>query len=125
MLLHLVNELLSPTETKTWLSNKQHMLVSKAKQILDNAKTSRDFTLLRIAESLGTNETTLKQAFKKLTGTTVYQYYLHRQMLVAQKLLYEGYPVKKVALKVGYSTVGHFSYQFKKYFGISPINFKS
>ncbi|PVD52415.1 hypothetical protein DC498_09925 [Terrimonas sp.] len=123
MLLHLIHELLSSTETKTSVYNKHHTLALKAKQILDSAKTSRDFTLQAMAESLGTNETTLKQAFKKVTGTTIYQYYLHKQMLAAQKLLDEGYPVTEVALKVGYSTVGHFSHQFKQKFGTSPKNF--
>lgn len=125
MLLHMVHELLVHTGTTTRLFNKQHTLVLKAKQILDKATTSRDFTLPAMAESLGTNETTLKQAFKKITGVTIYQYYLHRQMLVAQKLLGEGYPVTEVALKVGYSTVGHFSYQFKEKFGTSPKNFRN
>lgn len=125
ILLHLVNELLSPTGTKTWLYNKHHALALKAKQILDGAKTSRDFTLQTLAESLGTNETTLKQAFKRLTGTSIYQYYLHKQMLIAKKLLREGYPVTEVAFRVGYSAIGHFSYQFKQQFGVSPKNFRA
>ncbi|MFT3749690.1 MAG: AraC family transcriptional regulator [Agriterribacter sp.] len=69
------------------------------------------------------SNTTLKQAFKKVTGTTIYQYYLHKQMLAAKKLLDEGCPVTEVALKVGYSTMGHFSHQFKQKFGTSPKNF--
>ena len=125
MLLYLVHELLSPAETKTRLYKKHNTLALKAKQILDKAKTSRAFTLQTLAESLGTNETTLKQAFKKTTGTTIYQYYLHKQMLAAKKLLNEGYPVTEVALKVGYSAIGHFSYQFKQQFGISPKNFRA
>jgi len=125
ILLYLVYELLSPTETKTWLYNRHYKLALKAKKIIDKAKTSRDFTLQALSESLGTNETTLKQAFKRLTGASVYQYYLQKQMLVAKKLLHEGYPVAEVASRVGYSAVGHFSYQFKRKFGISPKSFKT
>lgn len=124
MLLHIMQELLLPSENKPRIPNKHQALVTKAKQVLDRAKAGKDFTIVSIAESLGTNETTLKQAFKKVTGIPIYQYYLDKQMLFAQKLLDEGYSITEVAGKVGYSAVGHFSHQFKKKFGSSPKNFR-
>ncbi|MBX3239881.1 MAG: helix-turn-helix transcriptional regulator [Chitinophagaceae bacterium] len=124
ILLHVVNELLSPTQTDPEITDREHMLALKIKRVLDSAQTSRDFTIQYLSEVLDINETTLKKSFKKVTGMSIYRYYLHKQMTLAQRLLNEGCPVTDVALKVGYSTAGHFSHQFKKYFGTNPKNFK-
>ncbi len=125
ILLYVMQELLAPTETNAGITNRERILTSKTKRILDKAQTSRAFTIQSLARVLDTNETTLKQSFKKVTGISIYQYYLHKQMMLAQQLLNEGLPVSSVALKVGYSAVTHFSHQFKKYFGTSPGSFKA
>ncbi|MBX2923225.1 MAG: helix-turn-helix transcriptional regulator [Chitinophagaceae bacterium] len=125
ILLHVLQELLLSAEANVVATAKQQLLASKIKQILDKAQTSKDFTMQSLSKDLDTNETTLKQSFKIVTGTTIYQYYLHKQMKLAQQLLSNGFPVADIAIKVGYSTVGHFSHQFKKYFGTNPNNFRN
>lgn len=126
ILLHVMHESLSLSAgANSGITDKEHMLTSKTKQILDKVQSCRDFTIQSIAEELDTNETTLKQSFKKVTGVSIYQYYLHKQMTLAQQLLNDGHPVSGVALKVGYSAIAHFSHQFKKYFGTSPVHFKA
>jgi AraC-like DNA-binding protein len=124
ILLHVMQELLSPAETNAGITNRERILTSKTKRLLDRAQTSRAFTIQSLAKALDTNETTLKQSFKKVTGISIYQYYLHQRMMLAQQLLSDGLSVSGVALKVGYSNVSHFSHQFKKYFGTNAGNFK-
>ena len=83
ILLHVMQELLLPTETDPGITDRERMLALKIKRILDKAQTSKAFTIQSLAQALDTNETTLKQSFKKLTGVSIYQYYLHKQMMLA------------------------------------------
>lgn len=125
VLLHTIQELLSPPAIDPRITGKEHMLAARIKLIIDKAETTREFSIQSLVAALGTNETTIKQSFKKVTGTSIYRYYMHKQMTIARQLLNDGISVTDVALIVGYSTVGHFSYQFRKYFGTNPGNFKS
>ena len=125
ILLHVMHELLLPTATDPAITGRERMVALKIKQILDRAQTSRDLTMLSLVDALGINETTLKQSFKKVMGCTIYRYYLDKKMNLARQLLKKGQSVTDVAIAAGYSTIGHFSYQFKKYFGTAPINFRS
>ncbi len=81
---------------------------------------SEKFTIIKLAESVGTNETTLKQAFKKITGMAVFRYFQVHRMRWAAQLLLDGVSVEAVSVKTGYSTIGHFSYAFKMVYGLSP-----
>ena len=42
----------------------------------------------------------------------------------SNKLLYTKIKISELAELVGYSTPEHFSYAFKKYYGISPVEYK-
>lgn len=125
VLLYILNETKSAGSKDIGITNKQYLITAKAQKLLEKQQTTRSFTIQSLALAIGTNETTLKQAFKKVTGTTVYKYYLQQQMKLAQQLLQQGHAVGKVALKVGYSNISHFSYQFKNLTGINPLTIKT
>ncbi|MBU2898680.1 helix-turn-helix transcriptional regulator [Vibrio hepatarius] len=81
-------------------------------------------TISQLAHRVGTNETSLKQLFRKELNTTVHQYIVQQRMSKAIELLNESPPsVSFVAQEVGYANHGHFSATFKKALGCLPSDY--
>lgn len=99
---------------------KERVIAEKAKAFLDEQQDRNGYTIITLAEELGTNETTLKQAFRKLTGTSLYKYYNDKRMDKAQILLKEGFSITETAMRVGFKSIAHFSHSYKKQFGVTP-----
>jgi len=80
-----------------------------------------DYSLVKLAHEVGTNETSLKNNFKAVYGITVFGYLTARRMELARSLLLdENLKVSAVAQVVGYKYASHFSAAFRKYFGYLP-----
>jgi len=82
----------------------------------------KDHLALKIpAMRAGTNEFTLKKAFKELFNTTVYQYLLKQRMDKAFMLITSSnYSIKEIAAQCGFRTLSGFITSFHKYYGIRP-----
>ena len=94
--------------------------IRNAKQIL-LSNISHPPTLFQLANEVGISVKKLKEGFKKLYGSTVYQFVMTNKMDYARKLLGTGsYNVNEVALKLGYSNSSHFIEAFKKKIGTTP-----
>ncbi len=116
--------LLEQVSFQTFLSDavateKELVLINKATKFMEDIDSSR-FTIKCLATSIGTNETTLKYAFKKVHGLTLYKYYQQIRMVKANQLLKEGKSVTLVAAISGYSNISHFTYAYRKFFGDPP-----
>jgi len=99
-------------------------LALQAKKYIDNYKGKKQFTIISLAQSLDTNETTLKQAFKSTYGKTLFRYFQEKNMQAALEALQSGQSVGDTAAQCGYSYISHFSVAFKKEFGVSPSRFQ-
>ncbi|WEK38382.1 MAG: AraC family transcriptional regulator [Candidatus Pseudobacter hemicellulosilyticus] len=97
-----------------------HQLAVLAKKHIDAVKGKKRFTIIGLAKDLGTNETTLKQAFRTAYGKPLFRYFQERNMQAAKKALQAGQSITTVAAGCGYTYIAHFSHAFKKEFGISP-----
>ena len=65
--------------------------------------------------------TTLKNKFKKLYGTNVYEYFQKSRMHKAKTLLMsQKYSIKEIGAKLGYSNLSNFATAFKKEFKKLP-----
>lgn len=74
-----------------------------------------------IAEKVGVSPTKLKNDFKTIHNQSIYQYYRHHQMTLANKLLIEkAATVKEVANLLGYENASKFAAVFKEQFGVLP-----
>lgn len=99
--------------------------LEKAIEILDKEFVLPP-TITQLARRIGTNETSLKQWFRKEFNTTIHQYILQQRMSKAVRLLSLGEnPISHIALEVGYANHGHFAAAFKKEFGCTPSSYSS
>ena len=90
-----------------------------------------DYILLHLEEPLPnlkslsrmfhTNERKLKEGFKAMHQTSIYQYYNQQRLKKAQALVLQSdMPLKNIAEMCGFNTYHNFSTAFKKYFGYAP-----
>ena len=94
--------------------------IRNAKKIVLDRMTNPP-SLQDLADEIGLSLKKLKEGFKQLYGSTVYQFILDHKMNHARQLLGSGsYNVNEVALQLGYSNSSHFIDAFKKKFGTTP-----
>lgn len=78
-----------------------------------------------LAEKAGMSKYHFCRIFKRHIGLTPKQYILSRRIERAKKLLSEGtLLISAIASAVGFSDVGSFTVQFKKFTGTTPLQFK-
>ena len=84
-------------------------------------RLNNPLTLMELVKEVNTNECTLKKEFKRLFGTTVYHFVKERRLEDAKAmLLSQNMNVREVSDQIGYKNQQHFSFAFKKKFGVSP-----
>lgn len=104
-------------DTVSMLAHGGKMLA--ARQWLD-AHLSNPPTIAALARIVGTNEFTLKRAFKETFGITVFGYVRQRRMERAAANLHAGRSVSETAGDVGYECPRCFADAFRRYFGVLP-----
>lgn len=86
----------------------------------------KDLSRSQIAEAIYLNPEYLSRLFKKETGGSLGDYIMTEKMRAAQSLLSgTSIPISLVASKVGYSNFSYFSQVFKKYTGLSPMEYRT
>jgi len=101
----------------------------------DRIHYAREYVLLHIdtppslselARVAGLNEYKLKHGFKEMFRTTVFGYLAEKRLELARDYLSDpNKSVTDIADLLGYSSIQHFSYAFKKKFGHSPREVRS
>lgn len=81
-------------------------------------------TIRQLARIVGSNEFTLKRAFKEAFGRTLFAHVSARRMEQAELLLRQGMTVAMAAEAVGYECVRSFSSAFRRHFGRSPSSMR-
>jgi AraC-like DNA-binding protein len=99
-------------------------IIQELKEYL--AKTFlEDHCLPTLARQFGTNTNKLMRLFKKVFGTSIFEFIGELRMDHAMELLHEHeLLVTEVARTVGYKNPNHFSCAFKRKYGISPSDVK-
>ena len=75
-----------------------------------------------LAHIIGMSETKMKLLFKKIFGTSIYNYYSSARMIEAASILKndKNISVSEVGYSLGFSNLSHFSKMFKKHIGLKP-----
>ncbi len=78
-----------------------------------------------ISQKLEYDHTYLSNLFSEVKGITLQQYIIiHRVEKAKELLLYEELNITEISYKLQYSSVAHFSNQFKKITGLNPSFYK-
>lgn len=79
-----------------------------------------------LSKKLECDYTYLSNLFSEVTGSTLQQFIIINKVERAKELIIYGeLSLKEIAFKLHYSSLAHFSNQFKKVTGLSPAFFKS
>lgn len=119
---HLMITLKPAKSEKTDVSQKSSH-VEEAKQFIAN-NYQFSITVSDIARSLSLTPNYLANIFTEKTGESPKQYLTKYRMMRAQHLLQSSnYKVKEIAARVGFENQMHFSAEFRKFCGMSPIEY--
>jgi AraC-like DNA-binding protein len=78
-----------------------------------------------LTETLPYEYNYLSALFSSVEGITIEQYIIHQRIEKAKEFIfYDELNLSEIAFKLGYSSVGHLSAQFKKVTGMSPSQLK-
>lgn len=85
-----------------------------------NENLTKTITLDDLCRLFFISKNHLNRSFKKSTGTTVYDYLLHKRIILAKQLIYNGYSSSDAASTVGFKDYSNFYRAFYKIMGHSP-----
>ena len=112
-------------ETRKTISEaNEHDVYRKALQFIRERYTE-NITVIDVAKHIGYSESYFGYAFKKKYKMSVSQYVRELQLAKAKDLLENtSFSVSGVASYVGFDDSNYFSLLFKKYFGLSPKEYR-
>lgn len=95
-----------------------------AKAILNQTLQSPP-SLLELARQIELNDFKLKRGFREVFGTTVFGYVQSLRLEQAKQLLTgTDLTITEIAHQVGYESMSHFGYLFKRKFSMTPRNYR-
>ncbi|MDZ7740011.1 MAG: AraC family transcriptional regulator [Bacteroidales bacterium] len=112
------------------LDDKRSILVERVKNVIvEMIHYSDELPKINysdyICEKLGYDYSYLSNLFSEVKGTTIQQYIiLHRIEKAKELMLYGELNLSEISYRLQYSSVAHFSNQFKKISGLTPSNYK-
>lgn len=105
--------------------SKSYKIACEAAAIIKSSYTNPEFSMKELTMALMVNQTYLRSMFKSEMGMTISDFVTKCRMEAAKELLAKGYyKHAHIAEAVGYSDQGYFSKCFKRYYGVSPSEFK-
>ncbi len=103
------------------MDNKDLYKLMEVESILVKDFSKAPPTIVDLAAYTHMSVSKLKSSFKKVYGSGIYEYYQRNRMHKARQMLAaNGFTVKEVGMKLGYTNLSNFSLAFKKEFGILP-----
>jgi len=120
-----INRPVSPERKVLSLSERDKESLQEVKRIIEFHPTDEPLHLTQLCRKTGINEFKLKIGFRTLFSCTPYSYFLELKMSQAKKLLLEpDSTVYGVAYTLGYQHASNFCNEFKKRFGVTPLQFR-
>ena len=104
-------------------SQRKHALMEQITAFVDANLTER-ITLQVISTYCNVSVSTVTQLFQKKASTTFHDFVTQRRMEKARKLIHEDMPLEQVGKEVGYRDHSTFYRAFRKFFGVSPREYR-
>ncbi|MDX2156217.1 MAG: helix-turn-helix transcriptional regulator [Hyphomicrobiaceae bacterium] len=88
------------------------------------ASPSENWTIQELSAIAGLSAFHLCRIFKAHTGLSVGNYVIRERLSQALRPLMDGDDITDLALSHGFSSHSHFTYRFRRFFGLTPSEFK-
>jgi len=112
-------------KNKRYEITSKEKLISKAVEELRGNYTAPSMSIKKLAATAGISEAYFRRIYSEIYGMTPMQALMELRMKKAVELLRSDYSsIESVAEAVGYRSIYNFSKMFKKYYGVSPSEFK-
>jgi two-component system response regulator YesN len=106
-------------------ADRHEQIVRQVQKIVQN-EIGGDLSAEAVAARIYLTASHLRRVFKNRTGVTLQDYVLRMRMERARELLREpANRVRSVAAKVGYESTSYFCLVFKRFFGVTPGDFRT
>ena len=113
------------------LDDQKKMMIEKVKSLLielaQQGEIDEHFALGEyITNNINKEYSGISKLFTQLESITLEQYFILQKIEKAKEwLVYNEYSLSEISYKLGYSSVGYLSNQFKKITGLTPSAFKA
>lgn len=105
--------------------NNGDKIIRNAKMVIDQNLGNEEFNLDVLADTLHFSPNYVRQLLKEKTGENFSDYLFRRRMEMAAELLRNpNHKIQEVAEKTGYSNQRYFARCFKKYYNLTPTEYK-
>ena len=99
-------------------------MMKKVMEAINEHLDDSDFNVEALADIIGMSRAQLHRRVKEATGITVGEFIRNLRLQQAARMLEKGdNTIQQVAWAVGFSNPTHFSAAFKRYFGVSPLEY--
>ncbi|SEJ85248.1 Two component regulator propeller [Dyadobacter sp. SG02] len=112
-------------DSKSIANDKNEEFIGKLTTLVRENISDRDFGVNELASEIGMSVSSLYRKLKSLTGMTINDFMKTVRFNEAKKLLESGvHSVSEVGTMIGFDDSRHFSIEFKRIFGKTPIETK-
>lgn len=118
-----MEKILAERKERPGTNQRKHALLEQIAAYVD-ANLTEKLTLTVISAQCGVSVSTVTQLFQKKAATTFHDFLTQRRMEAAGKLIWEGTPLEQVGKQVGYRDHSTFYRAFRRYFRLSPREYR-
>ena len=112
--------------SKRYLPNSKFLIIKPAIDNINSNFTENNLSIKELSQMCGISENYFRRIFHEKFGISPKEYIIKRRIEYAKALLESGqFSITDLAERCGYSEPCHFSREFTKRVGVSPIKYKS
>lgn len=106
-------------------TQEENPIINKFNQLIDARISDQNLDVSVLVKEMAMSRTALYDKIKDLSGMGINEYIQNRRLILARKFLIEtDMSMAEIADELGFSSAKYFSEIFKKYYEISPREFK-
>ena len=101
----------------------QHFMCPNGQDLLELAE-EQEFSVSGVAEHLKLTNRQLEYAVERASGLRPKELFRRHRMLLARRLVAEGFSLQVIAHRLGFKHYTHFASEIKSYFDLPPRQFQ-